>query len=279
MSLRTQFLLSAILWAFLDKLLSLLECCLFDPYDCERERDRVQLVNRSTLSTFSKIVLSAGTPGGVDKMLDIHPPSKLSKGFSYMKNGPSAKTVESVEVSDQSDQEVEMYQLLDTPSIRQMFEVPIKTKPKKTTKLRANPKPKAPPMAVAAETSPIQDPVIGVKASSIESDEEPAEPKSRRMAKPKPKPKTKSMPTPKKIVPAKRRADQAGLDEEGGYAQPEDLEVERNEIEQEQAEISKRQADRKREEKADEQWMKELETRRKKIEKQEKKLLKGKSAR
>jgi hypothetical protein len=214
-------------------------------------------------------------------MLDIHPPSKLPKGFTYMKNSPSAKSVESAEASDQSDEEVEVYRSLDTPSTRQIFEVPTKTKPKKATKTKANSEPKAPPRVVAAETSQTQDPVIGVRASSIGSDEEPAKPKFRRMAKPmpKPQPKQKSMATPKKVVPAKRRADRAGLGEEDGYAQLEDLEVERNEIEKEQAEMLKRQADRKLEEKEDAQWMKELETRRKKIEKEEGKLLEGKSAR
>lgn len=214
---------------------------------------------------------------GVDKMIDTHPPSKLPKGFTYMTNGASAKTVESVEASDQSDEEVEVYRLLDTPSKR-IFEVPTKSKSKKAAKSKVQPKPKAQPQAATREVSPIQDPATGVKASSIESDEEPAEPAFRRMAKPKPKPKPKSMAAPKKIVPAKRRADHADLDEDDGYAQLEDLEAERNEIEEEKTEIAKRQADRKREEKEDAERMKELEARRKKVEKEEGKLLKGKSA-
>ncbi|KAF3047451.1 hypothetical protein E8E12_007120 [Didymella heteroderae] len=120
----------------------------------------------------------------------------------------------------------------------------------------------------------------GVMASSIESDKEPVEPRSRRMAKPKskPKPKPNSTAAPKKIVPVKRRADQAGLEGGDGYTQLEDLEVERNGIEEEQAEISKRQADRKREEKEDTERMKELETRKKNVEKEERTLLKDRSA-
>ncbi|XPS68311.1 hypothetical protein M3J09_000602 [Ascochyta lentis] len=102
--------------------------------------------------------------------------------------------------------------------------------------------------------------------------------KAKKQPKPKPKPKPKSMAAVEKVVPAKRRASEAGDGDEEQYLRLRDLEQERSRIEAEKTEISKRQADRKREEVRDTDRLLELRGRSQVIDEMEGQLLKGKSA-
>ncbi|KAL1654331.1 hypothetical protein SLS61_002931 [Didymella pomorum] len=172
---------------------------------------------------------------GVNTILYIHSYPKLPKGFTHMGNDPSAKTVDSVEVSDQSEEGPPVYRLLDVPYTKGSRSTS-QDEAKEGHQAQGHPQ---------TEGTADPEPSNWCKGLSIESDEELAEPKFGRMARLKPKPRPKSMAAPKKVVPSKRQAVQAGLDEEDGHAQLEHLEVERHEIEKEQAEILERQADRK----------------------------------
>ncbi|KAF1929018.1 uncharacterized protein M421DRAFT_4837 [Didymella exigua CBS 183.55] len=98
--------------------------------------------------------------GDVDKLLNIHPPSKLLQGFSYMESPPISKATKSAEVSDPSEAEIEVYRPRDTPSERQIF-VPNKTNPKKAAKSKVQQKSKALPMAVVEKNTPVQDSATG----------------------------------------------------------------------------------------------------------------------
>ncbi|KAJ4342329.1 hypothetical protein N0V95_006979 [Ascochyta clinopodiicola] len=192
---------------------------------------------RGALVTIQKAIETAG---GVYKLTNIGPPTRLPKSLSYAEQSLVGKVAEGTntikgEVTSSDGLSVNENQMMELDADESLAHMASeRSGTRKVFKVPGQPM--------------IKTPAIN---------DVPSKPK----AKPKLETKPKSTAALRKMVPAKRRASEASDGDIEQYHRLRDLEEERASIEIEKAKISERQADRKRKEAADTDRLLELRAR------------------